>query len=336
MPKSKFPKFSDVQAKASFPAVLKHYGIAFTQMPSGELRALCPFHEDKSPSMFINIEKRLFNCFGCGAGGNVVEFVRLQENLGNTGSDLGKAASLVMDMSSEAGGEYRVSTSGEPRAQPNTSRPPAKSAKGIAKEEEGAGKAGCNEPLGFELQLELGSPFLSARGIDAATQEIFGLGVAKRGMMKDRVVIPIHNSKGELVAYCGRYAGDPVPEGEPRYKMPATFNKRLELFNLHRARQLDRDLLVIVEGFWSAIRLHMLGIPVVAAMGAQLYPDQVDLIVASGFKRAFILFDGDAAGRMGAEKAVVSSSAHMFTRRLDLPDGVKPDTMDVAWLSEIS
>ena len=135
-----------------------------------------------------------------------------------------------------------------------------------------------------------------------------------------------------MVAYCGRYATDPVPEGEPRYKMPATFNKRLELFNLHRAGQLDRDFLVIVEGFWSAIRLHMLGIPAVAAMGAQLYPDQVDLIATTGFKRAFVLFDGDAAGRMGAEKAVVSLSAHMFTRRLDLPDGVKPDTMDQDWL----
>ena len=174
MPKSKFPKFSDVQAKASFPAVLKHYGIDFTQMPSGELRALCPFHEDKSPSMFISIEKRLFNCFGCGVGGNVVEFVRLKESLGDTGSDLGKAATLVMDVS--GAGDDDVSASGELRASPEARSTPARSEKGIAKEEEGAGKAACNEPLGFELQSELRSPFLSARGIDAATQEIFGLG----------------------------------------------------------------------------------------------------------------------------------------------------------------
>lgn len=333
MPKSKFPKFSDVQAKASFPAVLKHYGIDFTQMPSGELRALCPFHEDKSPSMFISIEKRLFNCFGCGVGGNVVEFVRLKESLGDTGSDLGKAATLVMDVS--GAGDDDVSASGELRASPEARSTPARSEKGIAKEEEGAGKAACNEPLGFELQLELRSPFLSARGIDAATQEIFGLGVAKRGMMTDRIVIPIHNSTGELVAYCGRYAGDPVPEDEPRYKMPTAFNKRLELFNLHRALALEKDFLVIVEGFWSAIRLHMHGIPAVAAMGAQLYSEQVELIAAGGFKRGFVVFDGDAAGRMGAEKAVVSLSAHMFTRRLDLPEGVKPDTMDERWLDQL-
>jgi hypothetical protein len=131
MPKSKFPKFSEVQAKASFPAVLNHYGIAFTQMPSGELRALCPFHEDKSPSMFINIEKRLFNCFGCGAGGNVVEFVRLKESLGDTGSDLGKAATLVMDVSGAADGDRGASSSCEPRAQSKTRRPSAKFEKGV-------------------------------------------------------------------------------------------------------------------------------------------------------------------------------------------------------------
>jgi DNA primase len=330
MPKSKFPKFSDVQAKASFPAVLKHYGIAFTQMPSGELRALCPFHEDKSPLMFINIEKRLFNCFGCGAGGNVVEFVRLKESLGDTGPDLGKAATLVMDVS--GAGDNGVPLSGGVGADPKPSRTLTRSEQGIAKEEEGATKVTCNEPLGFVLKLELGSQFLSNRGIDVATQEVFGLGVARRGMMKDRVVIPIHNSTGVLVAYCGRYAADPVPEDEPRYKMPATFNKRLELFNLHRAAALNKGFVVIVEGFWSAMRLHMLGIPVVAAMGAQLYPDQVDLIVAAGFKRAFVLLDGDTAGRMGGEKAVAALSAHMFTRRLDLPDGVKPDTMDQDWL----
>ena len=187
MPKSKFPKFSDVQAKASFPAVLKHYGIAFTQMPSGELRALCPLHEDKSPSMFINIEKRLFNCFGCGVGGNVVEFVRLKESLSDTGSDLGKAASLVMDVSGAGDGDNFVASSGEAGAQSKPARSPARPEKGIAKEEERAGVAACNEPLGFELQLELGSAFLSDRGIDAATQEIFGLGVAKRGMMKGRI-----------------------------------------------------------------------------------------------------------------------------------------------------
>ena len=334
MPKSKFPKFSDVQAKASFPAVLKHYGIAFTQMPSGELRALCPLHEDKSPSMFINIEKRLFNCFGCGAGGNVVEFVRLKESLSDTGSDLGKAASLVMDVSGAGEGYNFVSSSGEAGARSKPARAPVRPEKGIAKEEDGLdeGAAVSNEPLGFELQLELGSAFLSDRGIDAATQEMFGLGVAKRGMMKGRVVIPIHNDGGERIAYCGRYAGDPVPGDEPRYKMPATFNKRLELFNLHRATVLDKDFVVIVEGFWSAIRLHMLDIPTVAAMGAQLYPEQVDLIVAAGFTRAFVVFDGDIAGRMGAEKAVASLSGHMFTRRLDLPDGIKPDAMDQDWL----
>jgi DNA primase len=285
-------------------------------MPSGELRALCPFHEDKSPSMFINIEKRLFNCFGCGAGGNVVEFVRLKESLGDTGAELGKAATLVMDMSGAVDGDHGASSFFQSRAQSKTPRPPAKFENGIAKEEEAVGRAVRNEPLGFELQLELNSSFLSDRGIDVATQEIFGLGVAQRGMMKARVVIPIHNEGGELVAYCGRYAGVPVPEGEPRYKMPATFNKRLELFNLHRAAALNKGFVVIVEGFWSAMRLHMLGIPAVAAMGAQLYPEQVDLIVAAGFKRAFVLFDGDAAGRMGAEKAVASLSAHMFTLRI--------------------
>ena len=184
----------------------------------------------------------------------------------------------------------------------------------------------------FHVQLETGSAFLRDRGIDAATEEMFGLGIAKRGMMKDRLVIPIHNMTGELVAYCGRHIGDPAPSDEPRYKLPSAFNKRLELFNLHRAVALNRDFVVVVEGFWSAMRLHMLGIPSVAIMGAQMHAAQVALLREAGFARAFVVLDGDDAGRMGAEQAILQLAKHMQVRCLELPEGVKPDVMGQDWI----
>ena len=131
------------------------------------------------------------------------------------------------------------------------------------------------------------------------------------------------------------YEVSSLPEGEPRYKLPKKFNKSLELFNLHRATALGIAFVVIVEGFWPAIRLHMLGIPAVAVMGSHARSTQLDLIVEAGFTHAYIIMDGDEAGRFGAEKAVNDLAGRIFVRRIDLPEGVKPDTMGQEWIDQL-
>jgi DNA primase len=86
-----------------------------------------------------------------------------------------------------------------------------------------------------------------------------------------RIAIPIHNAKGEVVAYAGRWPGNP-PDGTPKYRLPTGFRKGLELFNLDRAIQEPADKpLVIVEGFFDAVKLHQHGCrKVVALMGSSL------------------------------------------------------------------
>ncbi|MCI5040723.1 CHC2 zinc finger domain-containing protein [Cognatishimia sp. D5M38] len=327
MARSKYPKFSEVQARADFPAILKHYGIK--AKPAGdELVCSCPFHEDKTPSCFIHPEKRLFKCFGCGIGGNIFEFVRLKENLGDSGHELGIISKIIMDVC-----DIPLSDVTGNRASLRKPRGTSKVHTETTKKEKKVSEV--NKPLSFQLHLAHNIPFLKSRGICEEAERVFGLGVAKRGTLRGRIAIPIHNRNGELVAYCGRFASEYPPEGEPRYKLPKNFNKGLELFNLHRAMALKLDYVVIVEGFWSAIRLHMLGVPCVALMGSHARQTQLDLIVTSGFKRAYVVLDGDEAGRLGAEKATIDLAGYMMVRRIDLPDGIKPDTMDQKWIDQL-
>src|SRR3712207_134942 len=107
---------------------------------------------------------------------------------------------------------------------------------------------------------------------------MFGLGYCARGLMAGRVCIPIQNWEGYTVAYAGRWVGpeEDLPEGKGKYELPSGFRKELELFNLHRV--LDCKHLVVVEGFFGAIRLHGLRFPAVALMGTSISEAQLELL----------------------------------------------------------
>jgi len=116
--------------------------------------------------------------------------------------------------------------------------------------------------------------------------------------MADRLAIPIHNSGGKLVAYCGRYVGNKIPEDEPKYKLPVGFHKELELYNLNRVHQQNHEgALILVESYFSVFRLHQMGLPVVSPMGRSLSQTQINLLVSHGFKKILLLHDGDDPGR---------------------------------------
>ena len=98
--------------------------------------------------------------------------------------------------------------------------------------------------------------------------------------MAGRVVVPIHNEKGELIAYAGRS----IDDAEPRYKLPADFKKSLVLFNLHRAKGQGR--VVLVEGFFGTMKVHQAGFPsVLGLMGSSLSEEQEKLL-AEHFREA--------------------------------------------------
>jgi len=97
----------------------------------------------------------------------------------------------------------------------------------------------------------------------------------------------------------------------------------------------DIDTVVIVEGFWSVMRLHGMGIPCVSSFGDSVSKDQVELLVQNGFKNAILIFDGDEGGRMGTEQSLPLLAEKMFTKVIYLDDGIKPDVMDKQLVSEL-
>ena len=139
--------------------------------------------------------------------------------------------------------------------------------------------------------------------------------------MHDRIVIPIHNSEGELVAYAGRS----IDGSEPRYKFPAGFHKSLELFNLHRVR--GEVSVVLVEGFFDCMKVTQAGFPCVALMGSTMSKAQEELI-GEYFGHVVVMLDGDEAGREAAVGIADRLQRVVYQVQLvDLPQGVQPDQL---------
>ena len=149
--------------------------------------------------------------------------------------------------------------------------------------------------------------------------------------MKGRVVIPIWNVQGELVAYAGRWPGNEPPEGEGKYKLPPGFHKSLEVFNLHRAKACAREHgLVIVEGYFDVMRLFQCGVcHAVALMGSALSEAQEKLIVEAVGPQGWVTlcFDGDQSGQAATQGALERLSQHIYVRAVRLDEQVQPDDL---------
>ena len=145
-----------------------------------------------------------------------------------------------------------------------------------------------------------------------------------KGTFSGRFVIPLHNEKGELVGYAGRSLDD----SEPRYLFPSSekgFYKSHLLFNLHRViEDNDRSLIVVVEGFFSAMKLWQAEIPAASLLGSSLSEAQEDLLCRY-INRVVLLLDGDEAGRAATDECLVRLGRRVWVTALSLPDGSQPD-----------
>jgi DNA primase len=189
-------------------------------------------------------------------------------------------------------------------------------------EKRGEGTQPENKPLAFELKgIDLAHPYLTERGLTKQTAETFGVGLfSGRGSMSGRVVIPIHNERGELLAYAGRS----VDGSEPRYKLPAGFHKSHVLFNLHRVSGAD---VIVVEGFFDCMKVWQSGhTSVVALMGSALSERQDRLL--GRFKHVTLFLDGDDAGRNASEEIATRLVRRAHVRIVEPPDGKQPDQLD--------
>ena len=319
----KWVSFEEVKSRVSIRDVLEHYelmqGTEEKASKHGlELRLRCPFHEDKTPSLSINAESGKFHCFGCHAkGGDIFDFVVTKEGI--PASDRTKsrrqAALLIQDWFGVESNDSPTTTSplGVETVTPVGNATPA----------DEAPEEGVNPPLTFTFKhLDMRHSYLTQdRGLREATIDFFGLGLhVGKGIMQDRVVIPIHNTEGNLVAYAGRWPGDP-PESTSRYSFPPNFRKSLVLFNLHRARDHATEGLIVVEGFFTVFEFYQRGRRnVVALMGSSMSTAQERLIVETvGTKgRVLLALDNDEAGRKGSEDAVNRLKSKVFVREMAL------------------
>jgi hypothetical protein len=190
-----------------------------------------------------------------------------------------------------------------------------------------------NRPLGFALQrIDTRHPYLAQRGIYPATARLFGVGLYHgNGFLAGRCVIPIRDEKSQVVAYAGRA----VNREEPKYRFPAGFRKSQVLFNLDRAMQTGGNHVIVVEGFFDALKVHQAGFPaVVALMGASFSQRQSELLV-SHFASVTLMLDGDEPGRRAAAVIVQLLIATLPIHKVVLPNHIQPDQLSSAEINDL-
>src|SRR5580692_7895233 len=275
--------FDEIKKTISLQMAIEHYGIPLRRVGPDTLRGKCPLpaHNSKTSteSFTATLSKGVGGAWACQSqsciksrgrvGGNVLDFVAAMERC----SVRDAAIKLQLWFLVPAAGNGAGPIGKEPRANIFAGKEPEHEL-ASKKESDGGGESDSNKPLTFNLQnIDQTHPYLHERGLTEETTKKFGVGFFPgKGSMHDRIVIPIHNSKGELVAYAGRS----IDGSEPRYKFPAGFHKSLELYNLHRVR--EELSVVLVEGFVDCMRVTEAGFPCAALMGSTMSKAQEELI----------------------------------------------------------
>lgn len=333
--------FRAIKARVSIHDVLDHYDIITQLKRTGEtLTGKCPIHQgDRSDSFRVSLDKNCFNCFSCKAHGNQLDLVVALESC-----NVKEAAEKLIEW-------FALEDSprpSQPRGNPTVAAPPSSDARRtttVARTTPCASDVPrpiepvVNKPLGFSLaeKLDQTHPYLKERGLDAATIREFGVGLCNAGTMIGRIAIPLHNGRGELIGYVGRWPGEP-PKETPKYKLPKGFKKSAELFNLNRAKAESSETpLVIVEGFFDVMHLWQLGQRrVVALMGSSLSEAQESLIrehAAGG--RILVMLDQDDAGRSGRDDLVLRLARFAYVKaHASQEEGFQPERLTAEELAE--
>jgi DNA primase len=318
--------FKELRARLSFEKVLERYGVE-VKRKGNQHHGYCPLpnHNGKrnSPSFSANLECGIFQCFGCGAKGNLLDFAALMEKADpKDGETLRK---IALELQKQFFGVEPVAEVLKKKLEPK----PKTDAPVV-----------INAPLDFELKgLDIAHPYLTGRGFKLETVVHFGLGFCSRGMLKDRIAIPLHNAEGKLVGYAGRVIDDgAITEDNPRYRFPGArerdgkifeFRKTLFLYNGFRFKN-PLDDLIVVESFTSVWWLTQNQIRhVVATMGADCSDEQAALIskLVKPEGRVWMISDGDPAGERLALSVLAKISPRRFVRWVKCDDGKQPTNL---------
>ena len=306
--------------------------------------ACCPFHSEKTPSFTVSQTKQFYHCFGCGAHGTAVGF--LMEYGGKTFPDaveeLARDAGLevprvetrpgeaerreqAQDLASlllTAAKHYRAQLKDAPRA--------VEYLKGRGLTGEIAARFGIGYAPDAWQPLASAFDQYEARELETAGLVIAGDAGKRYDRFRDRIMFPIHDSRGQVIGFGGRVLGD----GEPKYlNSPETplFSKGRELYGLYLARNAIRDAgrVVVVEGYMDVVALAQHGVDyAVATLGTATTPVHSQKLFRITDTVVFC-FDGDNAGRKAAWRALENTLPVLSDGKnaafLFLPDGEDPD-----------
>ncbi len=320
------------------------------------LMGLCPFHGEKSPSFSVSPSKQFYHCFGCGANGNAITFLiehtgasfveavnDLAQQVGmtvpeedSTPAERERAAALkqrrstLTDVLAKSAEHYRRQLKGSPHAVDYLKR------RGLS------GDIAAHFGLGYAPEGWRGlasvfpsydDPLLEESGM-VISQDGDGLDEASRkryDRFRDRIMFPIRSVQGDVIGFGGRV----LDQGEPKYlNSPETplFSKGRELYGLHEARAALRQhgFALVVEGYMDVVALAQSGFAnAVATLGTACTADHVQKLFR--FTESVVFsFDGDAAGRRAARRALEASLPHANDTRsvkfLFLPAEHDPDS----------
>ena len=321
-----------------------------------EFVGICPFHDDKSPSMTVSPAKQFYYCFSCGAGGNSIKFLmELQrQSFSDVVLELARKYQLPVE-TLEGPQQERLRQQLSRRDQLHKAlslaagwfrsqlrAPEGAAALAYLKDSRGLQESTL-EGFGLGYAPERWDGLLShlqqVEGLAPELLEAAGLVVPRRGgdgfydRFRHRVMVPIADRQGRIIGFGGRS----LDGGEPKYlNSPETegFEKGKHLFGLDKAANAIRkdDRAVVVEGYFDVIALHAAGITnAVAALGTALSSQQItQLCRCCDGKRLILNFDADGAGVRAAQRAIgeveqLALQGQLELRVLHLPSGKDPD-----------
>jgi DNA primase len=314
-----------------------------------EYSGLCPFHNEKTPSFTVNEEKGFYHCFGCGANGDLIEFVKQTEGVsfpeaierlaGIAGLEMPverpedrarqqRAATLHEAM--ELAAQWFVAQLASPRGQ---------GARQYLERRQVSGSAVETFRLGFAPESRIAlKEALVARGVSEATLLEGGLiirpedGRDSYDRFRDRLMFPICDRRGRVIAFGGRALGD-APAKYLNSPETPLFHKGRVLYNLALARQqaFDKGSIVVAEGYMDVIALSEAGFGYsVAPLGTAITEDQIQILWNMAAEPVMCL-DGDQAGWGAAlrvaERALPLLKPGYSLRFALLPKGMDPDDL---------
>ncbi|HBX73446.1 MAG TPA: DNA primase [Halieaceae bacterium] len=315
--------------------------------------ARCPFHEEKTPSFSVNPDKQFYYCFGCGAGGNALGFVMDYENVDFPQAVETLAGSLGLEVPREQSRPGSSQPSREETGKPLyalleqaaryyqkqlRTHPDASRAVTYLKQRGLTGEIAKRFDLGFappgwdNLLQALGSSEEQRKLLLEAGMLVQNEAGRTYDRFRDRVMFPIRDQRGRIIAFGGRVLGDDKPKYLNSPETPV-FSKGRELYGLYQARQANRKLerVLVVEGYMDVIALAQHDITqATATLGTATSQTHLERLYRLTPEVVFC-FDGDAAGRKAALRALETVLPCMEDGRqarfLFLDEGEDPDTL---------